>query len=291
MKKIVILGCENSHANNFLDFITKKTAFSHIEVVGVYSEDTEAAEKLNEKYGVPVMASFDEAVGKVDGVIITARHGGKHYQFAKPYLGSGIPLFIDKPITVSEEEAVAFMRELKKTNTPVSGGSMLVHNLAVRQLRQAHEESWGGPTIGGIFRAPLLPSSPHGGYFFYAQHLVQMVTEAFGRYPKAVRCYTDENQNRTVLFCYEDFTATGFYANGGTEYFAARFSQGGTQGGHVNLSVNDSALAELWEFVKLLEGGKMPMSYQDFISPVHIMNAIERANESGALEPVRYAEV
>jgi len=119
MKKIVILGCENSHANGFLDFITKDAAFADIQVVGVYSEDTEAAKKLNEKYGVPVMERVDAAVGQVDGVIITARHGDKHYEFAKPYIPSGVPMFIDKPITINEDEAVAFMQELKENNVPV----------------------------------------------------------------------------------------------------------------------------------------------------------------------------
>ena len=35
MKKIVILGCENSHANQFLNFIRDRQEFSDIEVVGV----------------------------------------------------------------------------------------------------------------------------------------------------------------------------------------------------------------------------------------------------------------
>ena len=51
MKKIAILGCENSHANNFLKFIKTKEEFKDIEVIGVYSDDLPAAEKLREKFG------------------------------------------------------------------------------------------------------------------------------------------------------------------------------------------------------------------------------------------------
>jgi hypothetical protein len=46
MKKIAILGCENSHANAFLKFITGKEEFSDIECIGVYSNDPAASEKL-----------------------------------------------------------------------------------------------------------------------------------------------------------------------------------------------------------------------------------------------------
>ena len=39
-----------------------------------------------------IMESFDAAVGKVDGVIVTARHGGNHLKYALPYIESGVPM-------------------------------------------------------------------------------------------------------------------------------------------------------------------------------------------------------
>ena len=86
MKKIVILGCENSHADIFLGFIKNDMKFSDIEVSGVYSDEKSAAEALSEKYGVKVMNAYDEAVGEIDGVIVTARHGNNHYKYAAPYI-------------------------------------------------------------------------------------------------------------------------------------------------------------------------------------------------------------
>ena len=105
MKKIVILGCENSHANNFLNFV-KDGRYPEAEVIGVYSDDTAAAEKLHDTFGVYVMKSFDEFVGEVDSVIVTARHGDNHYKYAAPYIASGVPMFMDKPITIQEEESL-----------------------------------------------------------------------------------------------------------------------------------------------------------------------------------------
>ena len=135
MKKIAILGCENSHANNFLKFIKAKEEFKDIEVVGVYSDDIPAAEKLRDMFGVPVLDDYADAVGKIDGLIITARHGDNHYKYAKPYIESGIPMFIDKPITVKEEEAVEFMQKLRANNVRVCGGSSLKQDTFVMQLK------------------------------------------------------------------------------------------------------------------------------------------------------------
>jgi len=291
MKKIVILGCENSHANTFLDFISRNPEFSDIEIIGVYSEDTEAAQKLNEKYGVPVMENCDSAVGKVDGIIVTARHGDKHYEFAKPYIASGVPMFIDKPITINEAEAVEFMRELKAQSIPVTGGSSLRYNYVVGLVKDACLRNIAGPTVGGTVRAPLYPTSPHGGFYFYAQHLVEMVIEAFGHFPISVQASEDAGKNLTVLFNYDNFTVTGLYTNGGNEYYAARFSRNGTQGGPAATHTNEPQIAEFRDFVKILNGGDMSMSYDDFIAPVFIMNAIERSRISGAKEKILYCEV
>ena len=67
MKRIAILGCENSHANAFLKFIKEKEEFSDVQVVGVYSDQREAAEKLREQFGVPVLADYGDAVGGHQG--------------------------------------------------------------------------------------------------------------------------------------------------------------------------------------------------------------------------------
>ena len=112
MYRVAILGCENSHASIFLNAVLKQKLVEDVEFVGVYSDDKEAALKLQEEFGVPAADSYDAFVGNVDGIIITARHGDNHYKYAKPYISSGIPMFIDKPITCSEEDAKAFRAEL-----------------------------------------------------------------------------------------------------------------------------------------------------------------------------------
>ena len=128
MFKVAILGCENSHADAFLADVVKNKLVEDVEFVGVYSDETEAAQKLGNTFGIPVADSYDAFVGKVDGIIITARHGDNHYKYAKPYIASGIPLFIDKPITVSEKEADEFMNLLAENNSGISERSAEIYH-------------------------------------------------------------------------------------------------------------------------------------------------------------------
>lgn len=107
MYKIAILGCESTHAKAFLKIIQTNEKYRDIEVVGVFSTYDEEAQKLSKEFNIPVMASFDECVGKVDGMMITARDGKYHYPYAKPYIAAGVPMFLDKPITSTMEDAAA----------------------------------------------------------------------------------------------------------------------------------------------------------------------------------------
>ncbi len=279
MKRIAILGCENSHANNFLKAIRENEAYSDYEVVGIYSDEKEAVEKLNAEFGAPIMSSYDEAVGKIDGLIITARHGANHYKYAKPYIASGIPMFIDKPITVDCAEAVEFMRELRAAGVRISGGSSLSQADEIIALKESVLTEKDGATVGGIVRAPLQSDSVYGGFYFYAQHLVEMVSSVFGRYPKSVKAYSVENQ-KTVVFRYEKYDVVGMFTEHSYKYYAARFAQDGTEGGVVNGSPNWFK-REFADFDAIVSGGEQQISFDDFISPVFVMRAIEKSLESG----------
>ena len=282
MYRIVMLGVENSHANNFLSLIADGR-YPEIEVVGIYSDEEPAVRALNEKYGVKIMQSYDEAAGQVDGVVITARHGDKHLEFAKPYLEDGIPMFIDKPATCSEADAREFARELVRRNIPISGGSTLKHAQYIQQLKQLVASGEQGAPLGGFLRAPVNLKNEYGDFFFYAQHLVQMVCEVFGYFPKAVRtCRTGKQITCTLR--YETFDVTAMYVDGNYLYYASVCFSKSVEGAVFNTAGAPSL--EFKDFYRLLQGEPQPQSYAEFFAPVFIMNALHRSLESGREEPV-----
>ena len=287
-KKIVILGCENSHANAFLGFIRDKEEFNDVEVIGVYSHEREAAEKLNEQFGVPVMDNYDDAVGKVDGVVITARHGDRHLMYAKPYIESGVPMFIDKPVTVKEEDAVELVELLKKNNIQVTGGSCLKYDPFVLALKRDRECNAMGKVLSGFVRAPYNKENEHGGFFFYSQHLVEMVCEIFGRFPKSVIA-KEKNDHISVLFRYDDYDCTAVFTEGVHIYGAALIAERATKSLDVSFC-SDWFYREFKAYYEVLSGAKMKETYAGFVSPVFILNAIDRSLKNGCEEIVNGIE-
>ncbi len=287
MFKVAILGCENSHANSFLKAVLVDKLVEDIEIVGVYGYDpvdTDAAQKLHDKFGVYVADNYDEFVGKVDGIIITARHGDHHYKYAKPYIASGIPMFIDKPITCTEEDAKAFMTELKENNVPICGGSVCVFADHVQNLKKAVQDKTYGEVFGGFLRAPVNMVNAYGNFHFYCQHLVQVMMEIFGNYPKSVRAY----QNGITITCivrYQDYDVTIAFEDHNYLYYAGVSFEKEFVGSAFS---SFPFKKEFMEFYELLLGHPQKKSYEDIFAPVYIHNAIERSLNSGKEETINF---
>ncbi len=284
MFKTVILGCENSHANSFLNSIKNDPAFSQIEVIGVYSDEKDRAKALCDEFGVKMMESYDEHAGDVDGVIITARHGDNHLKYALPYVKSKIPFFIDKPFTISPAEGEQLCKELAENGCKFTGGSSLKHASKVKELRNERIENKGGKTLGGFIRTPIDLKSPYGGFYFYAQHLIEILIEVFGEDVKAVSAY-ESKVGLSVIFRYEDFDVTALFAEKNYIYYAVRQTEEGAFGGQ--FPVEDECFkGELMEFLKLLTKESEGEKAERMLKPVYIMDALQSSLKNGGKEIV-----
>lgn len=284
MKKIVILGCENSHADTFLSYLRDMEEYRDVEVVGVYSMEREAAEKLHESFGVPVMETFDAAVGQVDGVVITARDGKYHYEFALPYLPTIKALFIDKPITIAEDEAVMLMRECRKYGVKVSGGSCLRYADIAATIAEDVKAETNGATLAGIARAPVSFDNEYGGFFFYSEHLIALIGTAFGWHPTAVSSHRN-GAITTTVFEFPSFNVTGLHTDGYWKYTLTRHTSNGARYEELT-DLMVCFLAEWREFYSILSGNEPQYTLEELIAPVFTLNAMVRSMESGKTEPV-----
>ena len=283
MYKLAILGCENSHADNFLRLISEGK-YPEMEVIGIYSNEPEAVRKLHDKYGTPIMADYGDLAGQVDGVMITARHGDNHFLYAKPYLEDGIPMFIDKPITCSEADAVEFMTVAKQKGLRLCGGSTCAATEQTFALAETVQKTLCGKVRGGSLACPYYWDSPYGGFWFYAQHLVEVMTAIFGEEISQVRAVRN-GQTMTFTAQYDGFCVTGTYAEGLKYYNVSVFGADSARNENLKLTP-DSFRHEMDSMLSLLKGEPMQKSYRSFVAPVFIMSAILRALESGAWEPV-----
>ena len=186
--RIGIIGSENSHAGGFSKEFNVagrdgKFAFPGFRVTHIGGHYPEESEKVAAEYGIgTVVGDPSEMLGKVDAVMVTARDGKYHAGFARPFVEAGVPAFVDKPFTVSVDEAEGLIRLAKSKGVPLCGGSSLKFAYDALILRNAVAEA-GDRVQGGTVTAPLAPGSPYSGFYFYSPHLAEITLTVFGYRP------------------------------------------------------------------------------------------------------------
>jgi len=295
MYKIAILGTENSHAINFAKLINgghparDGKGYPDFRVVGCYGYDDAANKQLLEEAGVEYIANnYADFVGKVDAVMITARHGDNHLKYAEPYLKNPIPMFVDKPITIDEGEAITLAKTAKEKNIPLVGGSTCAIVEETQYLKRLVQDPGDlKEIIGGSVCAPINMKNDYGNFFFYSQHLVQISLEIFGYDLKSVFAFSRDN-TVTAVNRYNRYDVSSHF--GPPHYAATIYGSGGNLYKAINVGTKGYAL-EIEHFTEMVKTGKMYQSYHDFIKPVFVMNALKNSYETGIEVAIKKYEI
>lgn len=206
IKRIVILGTENSHAQAFTNLIR---TCPELTLIGAYGTEPAANERFSVNFGVPCVTDPAAFVGIADGVMITARNGATHLELARPYLTPGTAVFVDKPLCGTVADTEELLRLAERNGVLLSGGSCLQYAPSLLRLRNKVNAS-RADVIGASFSAPVEPESPYGGFLFYAPHLVQMCLTVLGNDIRTVRAIRQGN-HITALLEYADCCASLFF--------------------------------------------------------------------------------
>jgi hypothetical protein len=134
--------------------------------------------KQLKSYGVPLVDDPKEMIGKVDGVLIESVDGSVHYERAKPFLEAGIPMFIDKPLTCSLEQAKELSDLAEKNNVLIFSSSSLRYGLEVQEIHEKQDEL--GKVIGADAYSPGPTHPRNPGLFNYGIHGLETLYALMG---------------------------------------------------------------------------------------------------------------
>jgi len=130
--RVGIIGTDTSHVPAFSKMLNDASAPDHIpgaRVVAAYkggSKDIPEsanrvegfAEDVRTKYGVEIVPDIPTLLSKVDAVLLESNDGRIHLEQAKPVIAAHKPLFIDKPLASTLEDARELARLAKAAGTP-----------------------------------------------------------------------------------------------------------------------------------------------------------------------------
>ena len=153
------------------------------------------AKTIHDKYGVELVGSIEELLGKVDVVLLESVDGRPHLAQATPVLKAGKRLFIDKPLAASLEDARRIVELSKETGTPFFSSSSARFHPDIPRLRD-------NPRVGKVTKvqgsSPFNKLEFHPDLYFYGVHGVEALYAVMGPGCVSVSRKTDPSADVTT---------------------------------------------------------------------------------------------
>lgn len=141
-------------------------------IVKVWDEKRSDAEALAAMCRIDRVCDEPAEAGRgVDGILLADDCTMKHYRFADPLWQFGLPMFIDKPLAGTIEEAEAVVAKAEEHGVPIFSASGLQFTREVEEAKPEIEK------LGRILVA--LAASP-GELVFYGIHSLALLASVFG---------------------------------------------------------------------------------------------------------------
>lgn len=186
--RLGIIGTDTSHATAFTEILNDDAGRDHVagaRVVAAYkggspdiSESATRVEgfarELQTKWGVEIVSDIPTLCSKVDAILLLSVDGRVHLQQAKLVLAAHKPMFIDKPLAATLEDAKEIDRLAKAAGVPWFSSSSLRYSDVVAALKSPDAQAvftWGpGP----------LEEHHHLDLSWYAIHPIEMLYTLMG---------------------------------------------------------------------------------------------------------------
>ncbi|WP_240775060.1 Gfo/Idh/MocA family protein [Pedobacter xixiisoli] len=185
-KRIGIVGLDSSHAIAFTKELNANVAndsYKGYQVVAAYPMgspsiplNAQRIPKFTEdikKLGVEIVSSLEKLLKNVDFVLLETNDGNKHLEQAEIILKARKPLFIDKPIANSYQDALKIFELAEKYKTPMFSTSSLRYISGMEEIDKKN-------VLGADVYSPAYTEPSHKDLYWYGIHGVEMLFTLLG---------------------------------------------------------------------------------------------------------------
>jgi Oxidoreductase family, NAD-binding Rossmann fold len=287
--RVGIIGTDTSHATAFTKILNDPTAQDHVagaHVVAAYqggSADIEEsrsrvekyAAELRDKWQVKIVATIPELCGQVDAIMLNSIDGRVHLAQAREAIQCRKPMFIDKPLASTLEDAREIARLAKEAGVPWFSSSSLRFG-GVASLRTPDLEgvlTWGPGPLEEHHKLDLT---------WYAIHPIEMLYTLMGQCCEEVTRISTADADVMVGRWKGGRIGTVRALRPYGDYGAVVYRKGAkSQKSEVSTKVDGGYAPLVREVVEFFEGGKPPVSNEETLEMFAFMDAAQRSKEAG----------
>ncbi|WP_339316101.1 Gfo/Idh/MocA family oxidoreductase [Paenibacillus sp. FSL R10-2734] len=241
-----------------------------------YSRVKPISGELQERYGVELLDSIAEVAERSHAILLTSVDGRVHkeqFEVLAPY---GKPVFIDKPLAVTSEDAKAIVELAERYGTPFFSSSMVRFGEPLAALLK---DDTAGTILGADCSGPLDLQPTQPGLFWYGIHSVEMLYAALGEGCYSVRAVCSDAQE-WVVGQWKDGRIGTIRGNrtGGSDFYIVLHRERGSNGiNALGANYNAGHQQLLKNFIAMARGDAPPIRPS---LTLELIRFIEAANES-----------
>ncbi|MFD6816571.1 Gfo/Idh/MocA family oxidoreductase [Microbacterium sp. NPDC059771] len=278
-KNVAIVGIENTHATEIVRHLNgEEAADLPVRVSALVAGEVERTRELAELGAITRIApEVSELNGAVDALIVTSRDGALHRALAVPFLEAGTPVWVDKPLATTLDDADAILAAAERGGTTVTSFSTLrwLDDTAAIADAVAGVGALQSLTVSG----PADADSPHGGLFFYGIHHADVAQHLL---PGAAEGVEVERADGRVVARYRvggvpvvlDFVRPE--GDAAVPFHVTAVGTGGTVERDIEVGP-DYVRPGVDAFVRMLLTGETPVPVAQLREPVAVLEQITRA--------------
>ncbi|MGC9317248.1 MAG: Gfo/Idh/MocA family protein [Armatimonadota bacterium] len=263
-----------------LDFPTGGATDARLEgarVVKIYDEDREGAEMMAQIYGIEEVCDSPEELAEGTDAVIVADNGTySKSRLAVPALERGLPCFIDKPLAETAEDAREIVDLAEANDAPLMSCSSFRWCDGAREMREALAEIGQVELLAGI--------SGQGRFHIYAIHPTEFVYGILGPGTESVinvgttdrdivRLRRRDGSHVVLNMYWREVIAGG-----------QMFTICGSGGWHTVDQLGGLYHPMMEAFLTMCETGQMPISGDEMVEVIAVVDAARRSRERGGAE-------
>ncbi len=240
--------------------------------------------ELQEKYKIKLVDSIPALCEMVDVILLESVDGRVHLDQARQVFRSKKPVFIDKPLAASLQDAREIARLARESGTPWFSSSSLRFAAA---YQQAIVDKTQGPILGVESHGPAALEPTNPGLFWYGIHAVEALFTLMGQGCESVSMTSNADFDLAVGIWKDGrIGAVKGLRKGKEDYGALIYREKGIQ----YLPVQDVSYAPLVRnIMEFFKSGKPPVAPEETLEIMSFMDAAERSRQHGGI-PVKLAQ-
>ncbi len=292
--KVGMIGLDTSHCVAFVKLLHDSAGPYHVpgaKVISAFPGGTGMFSKsigrvagitdeLREEHGVEIRDSIEDVGKDADAFLLESVDGRQHLEQFTMLAGFGKPVFIDKPLACSHEDARAIAALAREKGVPVMSASSVRLGTGVAGLKPDGAELFSCEAFGP---AEILEDYP--GYFWYGVHSADVLFSYMGRGCRSV-CTVHGESSDMLVGTWDDGrlgTVRGTRYPGGGTFGCTLFTSQGTITS--TMAPEPPGYASLMkQVVPFFQTGKSPIDMAETVEVMGFLDAAGKSLEKGGAQ-------